>query len=261
MLKIIKYDFIKKYKLISIILIISVLLNLLAVVKLDIQGSVMFLGLFPMAMILLYIVDIIKMYSDDLNKKSGYMLFMTSNSGYKIIIAKVITAIFEALAILLIYFIFILINTIYMSFAQGFNISININEIIRAINTVLSGNLGFNLGHVFIFLLAVLVFAISFILSAYTAITIRKSILSESKFGGLFSFIIFIALNWITSYVSSNLLSILSPYYEFTINNIESNISASQFAMVLLPIITLSIVESILMTLGSGYLLEKKINL
>lgn len=261
MLKIIKYDFIKKYKLISIILTIAGLLNLLAVIKFKVEGSALFLGLFPIAMILLYIVDVIKMYSDDLNKKSGYMLFMTSNSGYKILVSKVITAIFEGFGILLIYFIIILINTFYISTVQGFNISININEIIRAINMVLSGTLGFNLGHVFIFLLTALVLIITFILSAYTAITVRKSILSEAKFGGFLSFIIFVALNWVTSFISGKLLPLLSPYYDITINNFESNITASQFAMALLPIIILSIAECILMTLGSGYLLEKKINL
>ncbi len=261
MLKIIKYDFIKKYKLISIVLIISAMLNLFAVIKLKIEGSALFLGLFPMAMILLYVIDVIKMYSDDLNKKSGYMLFMTSNSGYKIIVSKVITAILESFAILLIYFIFILINTLYISAVQGFNLTININELVRAINMVLSGSLGFNLGHVFIILFTILVFAISFIMSAYTAITVRKSIFSESKFGGLFSFIIFIALNWLTSYVSGKILSILPSDYNIIVNNFETFISASELAVILLPVITLTIIEIILMAMGSGYLLEKKINL
>ena len=261
MLKIIKYDFIKKYRLISIVLIISAMLNLFAIIKLKIEGSALFLGLFPMAMILLYIIDIIKMYSDDLNKKSGYMLFMTSNSGYKIIVSKVITAILESFAILLIYFIFIVINALYISSIQGFDFSININEIVSGINMFLSGNLGFNLGHLFIILFTILVFAISFIMSAYTAITVRKSIFSESKFGGLFSFIIFIALNWLTSYVSDKILSIVPSDYNILVNNLETYISASKLALSLLPVITLAIIEIILMAIGSGYLLEKKINL
>jgi len=257
MFKIIKYDFIRKYKLILIILIAAVFLNLLAIVKFSVQGGVMFLGLFPIAMILLYIVDIIKMYSDDLNKKSGYMLFMTSYSGYKIIVSKLITAILEAIAILLLYLIFILINSIYFSTTQGFDL--NVNEIISAVNTILSGRLGFNLGHVFVFLLTVLVFATGFILTAYTSITIRKSIFSETKFGGVLSFIIFIALNWASSFSSSKLMSILPPYYD--ISGDLGQISATQLIIALLPIIILSVVESILMTLGSGYLLEKRINL
>lgn len=258
MLKMIKYDFIKKYKLILIVLITAILLNLLEIIKMGMQGSVMFLGLFPFAMILLYIVDIIRMYSDDLNKKSGYMLFMTSNSGYKIIVSKVITAILEALSILLLYFIFILINAIYISVVQ--KIDLNINELLNAVNIVLSGNLGINLGHIFVFLITVLSLAISFILTAYTAITIRKSIFSEIKFGGLFSFIIFIALNWLISYISDKLSPVFSTYIN-GFDNFGSTITATQMAMIVLPVIVLSTICSALMTLCSGYLLEKKINL
>lgn len=261
MLKIIKYDLMKKYKLISIVLVITALMNLLSIVKLGMEGSALFLGLFPMAMILLYVIDIIKMYSDDLNKKSGYMLFMTPNSGYKIIVSKVITAILESFAILLIYFIFIVINALYISAVQGFNLNININELVEAINMFLSGSLGFNLGHLFLILFTILIFAIGFILSAYTAITVRKSIFSESKFGGFFSFIIFVALNWLTSYVSGKIMSILPSDYNIIVNNFETFISAGELAVILLPVIILSIVESILMAIGSGYLLEKKINL
>ena len=260
MLKIIKYDFIRKYKLLLITIISAILLNIFLVTKLGVSGSISFLAFFPMAMIFLYIGDIIKMYSDDLNKRSGYMLFMTSHSGYKIIVSKVITAILEGLSIVLLYLIFILINSIYISSVQGFKLSINISEVIKAINLVLSGNLGFNLGHIFVFLLTAFVLAISFILTAYTAITIRKSLFSEVKLGGFLSFIIFVGLNWATSFTSGKLMSIMSPYYD-TMINFESRISATELAFVLLPIIIISAIESIMMIIGSGYLLEKKINL
>ena len=258
MIKIIKYDFLKKYKLISVILITAVLLNLLLIIKFNVKGSGAFLGLFPLGMLLLYIVDIIKMYGDDLNKKSGYMLFMTPISGYKIIISKVTTAILELLFILILYFVFILINASYISIKQGYDVPIG--DIFTAINIVLSGSLGFNLGHVFVILLAALILAISFILTVYTSITIRKSIFAEIKYGGILSFIIFIILNWILSYTSGKLMSVLSPYYD-NIINAGTNITATQLVYILLPVIVLSAFESILLTLGSGYLLENKINL
>lgn len=87
MLNLIKYEFIKKYKLALITLILSVALNLYFIAK-GVAGSPTFLALFPIIMSVIYIGDIIKMYSDDLNKKSGYMLFMTPNSGYKIIVSS-----------------------------------------------------------------------------------------------------------------------------------------------------------------------------
>ncbi len=257
MLKIIKYDFLRKYKAFLIVIVSAILLNIFAVTR---NGIISFLAAFPMLITILYIGDIIKMYSDDLNKKSGYMLFMTSNSGYKIIVSKVITAILEGILILIIYLVFILINSIYISYVQGFNIGININEVIRVINQVLSGNLGFNLGHVFVFLAAALIYSISFILTAYTSITIRKSIFSEVKLGGFLSFLIFVALNWAISYANGHSMSALSQYYD-NMQNVGNMISATQLLMAMFPIMMISAVESILMTIGSGYLLEKKINL
>ena len=216
----------------------------------------MFIGLFPLIAMTLFVVDVISMYSRDLNNKSGYMLFMTPNSGYKIIISKLITAIAEGLLILLLYFIIILINSIYM----GSLFNLNYSEAFNFINKFLSGNFQVNLGHVFVFLLTALVFIINFILSVYTAITIRKSIFSEIKFGGFLSFIIFIGINWLNSYVTGELMSMLNPLYE-SINQTQGMIPISQLLYVLLPLIIILIVQCAIMTFASGYLLEKKINL
>lgn len=109
MISLIKYEFIRKYKLVSMILITILALNLLLLTK-GAGGSMLFLVVSLSALFVFYLVDIIKMYSDDLNKKTGYMLFMTPNSGYKIIWAKLLAAIIEGAGLVLIYFIFILIN-------------------------------------------------------------------------------------------------------------------------------------------------------
>lgn len=256
MLNLIKYEIIKKYKLILITLIISAALNLFLFTRGG-AGSTVFLVFFPMVMSILYIGDIIKMYSDDLNKKSGYMLFMTPNSGYKIIVSKLITAVIEGFAILLLYFIFILINGAYSIFVSGADV--NFSEIIYVVNKLLSGSLGFNLGHIFMFLLTGLLFLISFLTTAYTAMTIRKSIFSEIKFGGALSFVIFLLLNWGISRLSTELFDIMAPYYDAF--SFASHLTASELVYILMPLNVLSIVQSIVLTLCSGYLLEKKINL
>lgn len=255
MLNLIKYEFVKKYKLALAALIISASLNIFLITN-GAAGSAMFLAFFPMVMAIIYIGDIIKMYSDDLNKKSGYMLFMTPHSGYEIIVSKLITAVIEGLAILLLYFIYTLINGAYIIYVSGADI--NFNEIINAVNSLLSGSLGFNLGHVFMFLLTALLFLISFITTVYTAMTIRKSIFSEIKFGGALSFLIFILLNFAISKVSSEVFNLLTPYYNtFTM----SRPTATELVYIMMPINIWSIVQSIILTLCSGYLLENKINL
>lgn len=255
MLNLIKYEFAKKYKLALAALIISASLNIFLIAN-GVAGSAMFLAFFPMVMAIVYIGDIIKMYSDDLNKKSGYMLFMTPHSGYEIIVSKLITAVIEGLAILLLYFIYTLINGAYIIYMSGADI--NFNEIINAVNSLLSGSFGFNLGHVFMFLLTALLFLISFITTVYTAMTIRKSIFSEIKFGGALSFLIFILLNFAISKVSSEVFNLFTPYYNtFTM----SRPTATELVYIMMPINIWSIAQSIILTLCSGYLLENKINL
>lgn len=256
MLNLIKYEFLKKYKLMLVAIIVSIVLNLALFTK-GVGGSTLFLVFFPFIMAILYIGDILKMYSDDLNKKSGYMLFMTPNSGYKIVLSKLITAVIEGFAILLLYFIFIIINGAYIVSQSG--AYFEFGDVINAVNQILSGNLGFNLGHIFIFLLTALLFLISFITTAYTAMTIRKSIFSEVKFGGALSFIIFLLLNWALNSVASEIYNILTPFYDSFTN--VSRITATELVYVLLPINIMSIVQSTLLTICSGFLLEKKINL
>lgn len=139
---------------------------------------------------------------------------------------------------------------------------IDYSQIVRGVNQLLSGTFGFNLGHVLVLLIAVLAFLIAFITTVYTAMTIRKSIFSEIKFGGLFSFIIFLLINWLLSLVSDKFHDIMTPYYD-SINAVSNagNISAGGLALILLPIISVFIIQAIVLTGFSGYLLEKKINL
>ena len=253
MLKLIKFEFIRKYKLLGVALFSAIALNLYLMTK-GIGGSSMFLILFPIVASILYLVDIIKMYSDDLNKKTGYMLFMTPNSGYKIISSKLLTAVLEGFALLLIYFIFILINGFYIIVSMDADIRYNLA--INVVDNLLSSSIGFSLGHIFVFLLAALAFLIAFITTVYTAMTIRKSIFSEIKFGGFFSFIIFLCINWALSIASSKFYNLISPYY-----NSVDNVTPEALARVLLPVIVVSIIQAIALTGLSGYLLEKKINL
>lgn len=259
MLNLIKYEFIKKYKLIAVTISTAIGLNVFLITR-GIGGSATFLVLLPLVLSILFLTDIIKMYSDDLNNKSGYMLFMTPNSGYKIISSKVLTAVLEGFALLILYFIFLLINGAYIAVSMGNEI--DYSQIIRAVDNLLSGSLGFNLGHILVFLLAALTFLIAFITTVYTAMTIRKSIFSEIKFGGLFSFIIFLLINWGLYQLSSEFFEIISPYYESIVTVSDTGrVSAGGLAMILLPMISVLIIQAIAFTGISGYLLEKKINL
>lgn len=259
MLNLIKYEFQRKYRMISMLLITALALNVLAISR-GLGGSTTFLILAPIVSYIFYLVDIIKMYSDDINKKTGYMLFMTPNSGYKILGSKLLTAVLEGFALLFFYFILILVNGAFIVFSTG--TEIDYSQIIKVVDNFLSGSFGFNLGHIFIILFTMLIVLIAFITTVYTAITIRKSILSDVKLGGLFSFIIFLGINWVLSEISTKIFDMITPYFDSLKNiSISGRLAPDQLAMICLPMIAASLVQIIALTGFSGYLLEKKINL
>jgi hypothetical protein len=266
MLKLIKYEFIKKSKLLLILLITAILANLAVAVAFGEYGIGLFLGLTPIALIILYLYELIRTYSDDLNKKTGYMLFMTPNSGYKIIGSKLIFIITEGLILFVSYLIFLFINICALALkATGdfSEITHAVNEIINAVNSGVIAQFGINLGDVLLIVLMILVSAIVFTLIVYSAMTIRKSIFSDIKYGGIISFIIFIGLN----YVYGKLANLISTAFQFEVitERINTNFamtypSSAMFEMFGITI-AFNVIISILLLLGSGYLIEKKINL
>jgi hypothetical protein len=251
----------RKYKSLLITTASALFLNIIFILNSDtsVSGSVIFLMFFLMGLIILFAVDVIKMYSDDMNKKSGYMLFMTPNSGYKIIMSKLITCIIEGFAMILIYLIFAFLNGVYVMARDGVQFSMNFMQLKNGIEMILDGRLGFNLGQVMVVLVVVLIYIIGFILTVFTSITIRKSIFSEIRFGGFLSFLIFIGLNWIVSDLSTKIMNSLPSFYNTSIH--VSNFTTLTLMKMLFPVALMSVAISIVLTLVSGYLLENKINL
>lgn len=266
MLKLLKYEFIKKSKLLLILLVIAILANLAAAIALGENGIGLFLGLTPFALIVLYLYELIRTYSDDLNKKTGYMLFMTPNSGYKIIGSKLIFIITEGVILFVSYIIFLMVNIVAVALKATGNfseITRAVNELIKVINSGVVAQFGINIGDILLIVIMILISAIVFALIVYSAMTIRKSIFSDIKYGGLISFIIFIVLN----YIYGKLANFVSVAFQFNIitEQINSNVTIAYPSAAMFHIfgitIMFNVIISIILMIGSGYLIEKKINL
>ncbi len=266
MLKLIKYEFIKKSKLLLILLVTAILANIGLGLAYGENGMGMFLGLSPLVLGIIYLYELIKTYSDDLNKKTGYMLFMTPNSGYKIIGSKLITIILVGFIFFTSYMIFVLANLSIIAYKMVGDFSLiadGINQLIEGLNMLISGTLGINIGDLLLIFIVGIVSSIVFVLTVYAAITIRKSIFSNTKFGGLLSFIIFVIINVIYSNLAElvgNMFKIETIVTEISANLTVTHPSSQIFLLFAAMIVFNCIIASILM-LGSGYLVEKKINL
>lgn len=249
MLKLIKYEFVKKYRMFMSVIITTILAGIFISIKFGEMGFPVFTLVLSIGLFMLYAVDVIQMYSQDINKRTGYMVFMTPNSGYKIISSKVITALLEGLGMLIFFILIITLNSAIIYGLESlfqinfYGLDISYNEVII---------------NMFIFLVAVLLLSIQFLLTIYSAITIRKSVLSNVKFKGLISFGIFILLN----YVIEKIYTI--PYRLIDISmyeHVSSIPSPGELLKVLTPAMLTAAAVCVLLTFLSGYLLEKKINL
>ncbi|MCG8484835.1 MAG: hypothetical protein MJA31_16095 [Clostridia bacterium] len=230
MFDLIKYEFIKKYRMFMVVCITTIIAGIAISIRFGESGFPLFSGLLAVGLFVLYAVDIVMMYSQDINKKTGYMIFMTPNSGYAIIASKVITALLEGLGMLVFFILAMTINGL-MIFGPGelFEISFwNIDIPYQQIVT-----------NLFIILTTALLFAIQFLLTIYSAITIRKSVLSNVKFKGLISFAIFLLLNYVIEKIYTIPYEImnLSKYEHMTVIP-----PASEVLKVLTPLMLTSIV-------------------
>lgn len=249
MFDLIKYELIRKYRMFVVVCITTIIAGIAISIRFGESGFPLFSGLLSVGLFILFSVDVIMMYSQDINKKTGYMIFMTPNSGYAIITSKVITALLEGVGMLLFFILAVTING-FVIFGPEVLYEINFWNIDIPYKEIIS--------ILFVFLSAFLLFAIQFLLTIYSAITIRKSVLSNVKFKGLISFGIFLLIN----YVVDKIYDI--PYEIANLSNYEHINAippAAEVLKALTPFMVTSIVIGIALTAVSGYLLEKKINL
>lgn len=249
MLNLIKYEFVKKYRMFMAVIFTTILAGIYTSLKFGERGLAALAIILSVGLFILYAVDVVRMYSQDINRKTGYMIFMTPNSGYTVIGSKVITALLEGLGMLIFFILAMILNgTIVFGPSNFFEISF------------LNGGLPFNdlILYMSIVLTTVLLFAIQFLLTIYSAITIRKSVLANVKLKGLISFGIFIALNYIVGKIYEMPYNILN--YSENVEIVNMPLPIELFKM-LAPLMVTSIILCAALTFLSGYLLEKKINL
>lgn len=200
MLKLMKYEFMRKIKNIGIGLVILAILEGVALYTIYKGGSslafTLVITLLMIAGVYIFLlIDSITMYSSDLYKKPGYMLFLTPNSSAKIIGSKLLVSLVEGIVCL-----FLLFSSIYYNYQLIYDKYLD-NPQAQELLDLLQGFVGHaNLQDVLSGILIFVLAWFSLITVIYLAITIRKTVLSNVKAGGLFSFIIFLVIQWIVSY-------------------------------------------------------------
>ena len=149
-------------------------------------------------------------YNQDLSKKSGYMLFMTPNSVYEILGAKIINSILTIVATACVFgaaaFIDVMLIALRYDDLKAFwdQIQSFLKEFVQ---------LDISAGAIISAIVLAVIFWISTIAIAFLAITLTYTFLHAAPAKVLISFVIFIILNLAHSWISNLLLDRIPKTY------------------------------------------------
>ena len=250
MLKLMKYEFRKQAFSKLIILTLVGLLELMfffGVVSDKENVIVMSMSLLAMFTIgaLFYLAfESIITYSNDLKQKCSYMLFLTPNTSYSIVGAKVLTAGLQIILAGIIFFAVFALDggvliTKYNALAEAKKI------IIQALDEFLKLRIDFS--DIVSVVAVVLTSWISTITIAFFSITLSSTFLENKKFKGVVSFIIFIALNFVITKVTRLFLG-----------DIESYTSNLSIYFIWESVIALLFI--VLTYIGTAWMIDKKVS-
>ena len=247
MWKLIKYELRKQMQLKAIIFGIVALLELVWFWGVFAKNSVMLStsGLLVIvanvSMMYLYFESIIT-FSRDLKTRNSYMLFMTPNSSYKIIGAKVLAS---GIQIILYGLCFLGIGVLDLSILSIRNQSVS--ETIEVIQRLLSDlvNIDIDLTYVLFTGIYVLVMGIFVLVLAYVSITLSATFLANKAYKGVISFGIFVLI----LYIQGKLL-----------NAIFGNVILADMQVMILCLLWYAIL-SVIAYVVTAWMLEKRVSL
>lgn len=261
MIALIKFEFQRKKGLFFIALAIMMIIQIFTTVRFFTTDKffrveyfegivVLYLIITLLVFIVLYLVDIVSLFRNDIYKTQGYMLFLSPNSGYKILASKLIFATLEGVVTTVIYLLILVLNARMLYGANFFSDLIQIEADWNIISLVLK--MGISL----------VVSLVAFAVTIYLSFAIYKSLFPNFRFKGLLTFGIFIAITFLKerfiAYISA--FQITQTYDQYigegtlrqTLEAITEGVSVNLFFNIVVVAISFVI---------TGYLLEKKINL
>ena len=255
MFKLMKYEFRKQAlsKLIILVLAaITEIIFLFGIFTNKTEQMAVGFGLFCMlafAAVFYVAFESIGVYSKDLKTKNSYMLFLTPNTSFSIVGAKVLSTGIQILVTGLVFLgIFILDIVIVLIRVEEIS---KIKDFVQELFNLASDKvLVTNLVWFFVFMLLSWVFVT---IMAFFSITLSTTVLANSKLKGILSFAIFMGITYLVSKIAQ-LLSL-----DQFLNMDQATLMLSNMKLIAYSLYLISV--SALAYVGTALLLEKKVNL
>jgi len=252
MFKLMKYEFRKqafsKLVIVSIIAFLEVMfvIGVLLENENTMGTSMVFLGLLTFGALFFLAFESIITYSNDLKQKCSYMLFLTPNSSYSIVGAKVVSA---AIQILLSGVAFVAIYALngailVAKFASIAEVKELILEFFKAIIKI-----DVDVSSVLLVVAVILLFWINTITVAFFSITLSTTFLADKKFKGVVSFILFFFINYVYGKIT-----------DLALNDRVNLMSNTDINIYLFLNILFVLCFTIITYVGTAWMLEKKVS-
>ncbi|TCT14695.1 hypothetical protein EDC18_105177 [Natranaerovirga pectinivora] len=214
MIQLLKYEAMKKWRLFLIAITVIFLAEGFILFQLKVKNNLAFgIGLFLFISyigIFVIFIDSIQSYSRELKNKTGYSLFLVPRNAYEILGAKILIAFIEIILAFILFIIAFGIN--YDIIATAINSNM---DFVYFIFTLIEDHISFRV--IFANTFELLMSWFNFIIIAYLAITLSSTLLSQNKFKGFISFILFILINIVVhSFILDNLFKIINALTNLT---------------------------------------------
>lgn len=270
MLKLIKYEFRKV--LTGMLVLLSVVaageayfLISLALDNMDhVAIAILLLVMGAYAMMIFVFVRGLTTYSDELKNRSAYLIFMTPNSGLKIMASKYLYTFVNGLLI-----------GAGMLLLAGLDVSLFLrhNGVVEPMFALISKTLaayGVHLDQIGLYLFAMSLYGVlsmlSFFALAYFAITLSRTLFRDKKWRGLVSFAIFLGLDFLIGKINGlfpSAMDNLAPLENMSDSAaVEAAVdSLPALLTALTPSACVSLVCVVASLFACGWMLDKKVSL
>lgn len=269
MLKLLKYEFRRSRTAMLTLIGIIVLLEVFFVVSLEMNREdlmalgIGLLGLASLAALAFILIRGVTSFSSEMKSKSAYLLFMTPNSGMKIMASKYIYTFFNGLLLCCLCGVLV-VGDYMMVMSERLDLKLMLHYLDK---TLAEYGISVNqlLLYAAFYLMMVLLSILSFCAVAYFATTLSHTCFRDKKWRGFASVLIFLlvyaGLMQLQSLLPDPLLQVMEPTYlsETAVPVPVSDLSALMRFMV--PRLALEGAEVILSLLGCGWMLNKKVSL
>jgi hypothetical protein len=281
--KLIKYEFILRGK--RMLVFLAAALGLTAALYLflrfsahtaesaKIAATIALLSILFQAFYSLLFIDILVTYSRDLNRKEGYMLFLTPHSGWQIVGSKLLSGLLEGLGFLLFFFGLAYVN-IFIAYEATVKYLVIFLDRFLSLTSQLQGVLVLTF---ITFALFGVVLVINSVTTAYAAMTLRRGFCPQVRAGWLITAVLYIVIGAAVfrlqlivmkifplpdTFAALNLLDILAA------PNLPDIFAGDKILNFLLAIdqrmfiyaLTLALITAPIF-FGAAYVLEKKVDL